>query len=93
MFHLTNVVYEINLNSCNEPHIDTTVREKRVGKGGGANVIFRFHDFGYWVEIEICISLDSLQKRREADANFKFMKYVVQETTLFSDVLGKIWLK
>ena len=40
------------------------------------NAIFRFHAFGYRVEIEDCISLDSVQKRREADGNFKFTKYV-----------------
>ena len=53
------------------------------------NAIFRFHAFGYRVKIENCISLDSMQKRREADDNFKFMKYVVQETTLFFRYFGK----
>ena len=38
---------------------------------------FRFHAVGYQVEIENCVSLDSMQKRREADDNFKFTKYVV----------------
>ena len=81
------------------------VREKRVGKGGGArcpsfllvalarendsshvslfsslppcNDVFRFLAFGYRVEIENCISLNSVQKRRETDDNFKFTKYVI----------------
>ena len=39
--------------------------------------IFRFHAFGYRVEIENCTSLDSVQKKREADDNFKFMRYVI----------------
>ena len=41
------------------------------------NAIFRFDDFGFRVEIENCISLDSVQKRREADENFKFTKYAI----------------
>ena len=41
------------------------------------NAIYRFHAFGYRVEIEKSISLDTIQKRREADDNFKFSKNVI----------------
>ena len=57
------------------------------------NAIFRILAIGYRVEIENYIFLDSVQKRYEADDNFKFTKYVVQETTLFLDILEKICLK
>ena len=40
--------------------------------------IFRFHAFSYRVEIENCILLDFVQKRREAEDNFKFKKYIFQ---------------
>ena len=39
---------------------------------------FRFHAVGYRAEIEKCVSLDSLQKRREADGNLKFTEYVIR---------------
>ena len=42
-------------------------------------------------EIENCVSLDLVQKRREADDNFKFAKCIVKGITLFFlDVIGKI---
>ena len=41
------------------------------------NVIFGFHAFGFRVKIENCIFLYSVRKRREADDNFKFMKYII----------------
>ena len=50
------------------------------------NAIFRFHAVGFRVEIEKCISFDSVQKRREADDNFKFMKYVVQGNNTFFQI-------
>ena len=40
---------------------------------------FRFQAVVYRVEIEKYASLDFVQKRREADDNFKFTKYVVME--------------
>ena len=40
---------------------------------------FRFQAVVYRVEIEKYVSLDSVQKRREADDNFKFTEYVVME--------------
>ena len=43
------------------------------------NAIFRFHAVGFRVEIENCIFLNSVQKRREADDNFEFTQYVVEE--------------
>ena len=46
------------------------------------NAIFRFHAVGFRVEIENCIFLDSVQRRRKADDNFKFTKYVVEEIIL-----------
>ena len=52
--------------------------------------LLRFHTVDYRVEIENCVSLDSVQKRRAAKDNFKFMKYVVKEITLlFTIFLGK----
>ena len=40
-------------------------------------------DVNLVISIEKCVSLDSVQKRREADANFKFTEYVVMELILF----------
>ena len=40
---------------------------------------FRFQPVVYRVEIEKYVSIDSVKKRREADDNFKFTKYVVME--------------
>ena len=59
------------------------------------NAIFRFHAVGFRVEIENCIFLDSVQKGREADDNFKFTKYVAEEIILlFSIFLKKsAWFK
>ena len=42
-----------------------------------------FQPVVYRVEIEKYVSLDSVQKRREADDNFKFTEYVVMEIILF----------
>ena len=53
------------------------------------NAIFRFHSFGFRVEIENCIFLDSVQKRREADDNFEFTKYVVEEIILLFSIFLK----
>ena len=41
------------------------------------------------VEIENCIFLDSVQKRREADDNFEITKYVVIELILLSSIFLK----
>ena len=40
---------------------------------------FNYQAVVYRVEIEKCVSLHSVQKRREADDNFKFTEYVVTE--------------
>ena len=40
---------------------------------------FRFQAVVYRVEIERYVFLDSVQKRREADKNFKFTEYIVME--------------
>ena len=56
--------------------------------------LLRFYAAGNRVEIENSVSLDSVQKRREADNNYKFTKYLVKEITQsFCDILGKICLK
>ena len=47
---------------------------------------FRFQAFVYQVEVEKCVSLDSVKKRREADDNFKFMEYVVTEIILLFSI-------
>ena len=56
-------------------------------------VIFRFHAFVYRVEIKNCIFLEYVQKRREADDEFEFTKYIVQEITLFFNFLKKVCMK
>ena len=47
---------------------------------------FRFQDVVYRVEIQKCVSLDSVQKRREADDNFKFTEYEVLEIILLFSI-------
>ena len=53
------------------------------------NAIFRFYAVCYRVEIENCIFLNSVQKRREADDNFEFTKYVVEEIILLFSIFLK----
>ena len=52
---------------------------------------FRFQTVVYRVEIEKCVSLDSVQKRREADDNFKFTEYVVMEIILLFSIFKSIF--
>ena len=47
------------------------------------NAIFRFQAVGYEVEIGNCISLDSGQKRREVDDNFKFRIMLIKKQHFF----------
>ena len=47
---------------------------------------FRFQAVVDRVEIEKCVFLDSVQKRREADDNFKFTEYVVMEIILLFSI-------
>ena len=56
-------------------------------------VIFRFHAFVYRVEVKNCIFLEYVQKRREADDEFEFTKYIVQEITLFFNFLKRVCMK
>ena len=44
--------------------------------------VLRYHAVDYRVKIENCVFLDTVQKKREADDNYKFTKYVVKEITL-----------
>ena len=53
------------------------------------NAFFRFHAVCYRVEIENCIFLDSVQKRREVDDNFEYSKYVVEEIILLFSIFLK----
>ena len=53
------------------------------------NAIFRFHAVCCIVEIENCIFLDSVQKRQEANNNFEFTKYVVEEIILLFSIFLK----
>ena len=47
---------------------------------------FRFHAVGYRVENEKFVSLDSVQKRSEADDNFKFTEFVFIEIILHPSI-------
>ena len=47
---------------------------------------FRFHAVVYRILIKKCISLDSVQKRREADDKLKFTEYVVTEIILLFSI-------
>ena len=53
----------------------------------------RYNAFVYRVEIKNCIFLEYVQKRREADDEFEFTKYIVQEITLVFNFLKKVCMK